>query len=69
MELFFLTPAVSIRMMFLFLDLIGISIESLVVPDFSETRTLSSPMSLFVKVDLPTFGLPIIEILKSFLLS
>ena len=41
--------------------------ESLVVPDSEETKTLSSPINLLIRVDFPALGLPIIEILTSLL--
>ena len=55
-------PAVSIKVIFLFLNSSGTSIESLVVPDSEDTTNLSSPIRAFTSVDLPAFGLPIIEI-------
>ena len=55
-------PAVSTRVIFLPFQLRGTSIESLVVPDSGETKTLSSPVNLFISVDFPAFGLPMIDI-------
>ena len=65
--LFLLTPAVSIKV--ISPSLTGTSIESLVVPDSEETKTLSNPDNLFNKVDLPTFGLPNKETTRLFLFS
>ena len=71
-ERFRLIPAVSIKVNFLLPISNGTSIESRVVPDSEETTNLSSPIKAFTRVDLPAFGLPIIEIfieLSSFIES
>ena len=47
--LFLLTPAVSIKV--ISPSLTGTSIESLVVPESEDTKTLSNPDNLFIKVD------------------
>jgi hypothetical protein len=63
---FFLSPAVSITTYCLSSLLNGVSIASLVVPSILLTITLSSFKIAFVKLDFPTFGLPIKE---NFILS
>ena len=55
-----LIPAVSIRVYSSPPKVIGVSIESLVVPAIGDTITLFSPVSLFTSDDFPTFGLPMI---------
>ena len=60
---FFLIPAVSVIINSFLNKLYLVSIESLVVPDISVTIFLSSPKIAFINDDLPTFGLPSIEIL------
>ena len=60
---FFLIPAVSVIINSFLNKLYLVSIESLVVPEISVTIFLSSPKIAFTKDDLPTFGLPRIDIL------
>ena len=61
------TPAVSTNKYFLSSRSKGTETLSLVVPGWSKTTNLSSPINRFIKVDLPTFGLPMKAIFKAFL--
>ena len=51
-------PAVSIKINSSLLNINGTLIASIVVPAISLTINLSSFIKLFIKVDLPAFGLP-----------
>ena len=59
-------PAVSVMINSLLKRLYLVSIESLVVPDILVTIFLSSPSRTLMNDDLPTFGLPRIDILGNF---
>ena len=61
--LFLLKPAVSIKIYSFFSYLTTVSTASLVVPAISETISLLSPRSLFIRDDFPTLGLPTTAIL------
>ena len=60
---FLLKPAVSINIYSSPLCTTVVSTASLVVPAISDTMSLFSPISLLIREDLPTFGLPTTAIL------
>ena len=60
-----LMPAVSISSIFRYLYSRRARMLSLVVCGVEETTTFSSPRSSLMRVDLPTFGLPIRQILMT----
>jgi len=66
---FFFRPPKSIKLIFKSLNFSESSIGKIVVPETSLTLEIFEPAILLKIVDLPTFGLPIIETFKQAIIS